>query len=343
MGWPVCAGAYPPPAAHRGAGAVRGCSCDRIGCPAPGAHPISAAWQVEATTDPVMAEAMWPPGRTRTSILATGRVFDVLDVPAPARARGPEPDGRGGHQARSRRAERGGPGSFLCADPRRPGGRAGVVVLPPGLRAGVGDRALRAFRTARAALALPGQLRGCPAVPAARRGRGAGGCASPAAIRCPTACGCSRCWPTPARGRGGDRRGRRSRVGRAVRPCARGDARRGELAGPGLRVGRRPPGVHGLGARCVPDRRGRPRVRGPGVLLGADDPGPRAPGGDRGGGAPRCPAVRRSGPSPRARSSWPRSSSAGPRWRRCGWSARAPRRRCRRCGWPAGTPGGAWW
>src|SRR5262249_44433026 len=97
---------------------------------------------------------------------------------------GPEPDGRGGHRARSRRAERGGPGSFLCADPRRPGGRAGMVVLPPGLRAGVGDRALRAFRAtraaraargargARAALALPGQLRGRPAVPPAGRGRG---------------------------------------------------------------------------------------------------------------------------------------------------------------------------
>ena len=84
MGWPVCAGAYPPPARpHRGAGAVRGCSCDRIGCPAPGAHPISAAWQVEATTDPAMAEALWTARPDVNVILATGRVFDVLDVPAP--------------------------------------------------------------------------------------------------------------------------------------------------------------------------------------------------------------------------------------------------------------------
>ena len=84
MGWPVCAGAYPPPArTHRGAGAVRGCSCDRIGCPAPGAHPISAAWQVEATTDPAVADAMWAARPDVNVILATGRVFDVLDVPAP--------------------------------------------------------------------------------------------------------------------------------------------------------------------------------------------------------------------------------------------------------------------
>jgi len=84
MGWPVCAGAYPPPARpHRGAGAVRGCSCDRIGCPAPGAHPISAAWQVEATTDPAVVDAMWAARPDANVILATGRVFDVLDVPAP--------------------------------------------------------------------------------------------------------------------------------------------------------------------------------------------------------------------------------------------------------------------
>ena len=84
MGWPVCAGAYPPPArTHRGAGAARGCSCDRIGCPAPGAHPISAAWQVEATTDPAVADAMWAARPDANVILATGRVFDVLDVPAP--------------------------------------------------------------------------------------------------------------------------------------------------------------------------------------------------------------------------------------------------------------------
>jgi hypothetical protein len=138
MGWPVCAGAYPPPARpHRGAGAVRGCSCDRIGCPAPGAHPISAAWQVEATTDPAMAEALWTARPDANVILATGRVFDVLDVPAPLGLTALNlmagVDIKPGPVALSA-----GTGLFLCADPRRPGGRAGMVVLRPGLGAGAG-------------------------------------------------------------------------------------------------------------------------------------------------------------------------------------------------------------
>ena len=83
MGWPVCAGAYPPARPHRGAAAARGCSCDRMGCPAPGAHPVSAAWQVEATTDPAVADATWTARPDASVILVTGRVFDVLDVPAP--------------------------------------------------------------------------------------------------------------------------------------------------------------------------------------------------------------------------------------------------------------------
>jgi Bifunctional DNA primase/polymerase, N-terminal len=83
MGWPVCAGAHPPGRPQRGAGATRGCSCDRMGCPAPGAHPMSPAWQVEATADAVVAEALWAARPDANVILATGRVFDVLDVPAP--------------------------------------------------------------------------------------------------------------------------------------------------------------------------------------------------------------------------------------------------------------------
>ena len=42
LGWPVCPGAYPPDRPHHGE-APRACSCDRIGCPAPGAHPMSPA------------------------------------------------------------------------------------------------------------------------------------------------------------------------------------------------------------------------------------------------------------------------------------------------------------
>src|SRR6266498_4594549 len=60
MGWPVCAGAHPPGRPHRGADAGRACSCDRMGCPAPGAHPMSPAWQVEATTDPATVWSLWP-------------------------------------------------------------------------------------------------------------------------------------------------------------------------------------------------------------------------------------------------------------------------------------------
>ena len=41
MGWPVCLGAH----TYRGSRAAmepgRACSCDRVGCPAPGAHPVS--------------------------------------------------------------------------------------------------------------------------------------------------------------------------------------------------------------------------------------------------------------------------------------------------------------
>ena len=48
----------------------------------------------------------------------------------------------------------------------------------------------------------------------------------------------------------------------------------------------------------------------------------------------------RSGRRRRARSSSPRRSSPGwTRWRRCAWSARAPRPRCPRYGWPAASPG----
>ena len=94
LGWPVCLGAvspHPGPARHRvPALATRGqrrssgraCSCDRIGCPAPGAHPISAAWQIEASSDPGDVARWWRERPDASIILVTGRVFDVLDVPA---------------------------------------------------------------------------------------------------------------------------------------------------------------------------------------------------------------------------------------------------------------------
>jgi hypothetical protein len=91
LGWPVCQGAYPASqrAGEAGmgrwpAGGVRACSCDRIGCPAPGAHPVSAAWQLQASADPAGVSGLWAAAPEANVILVTGRVFDVLDVPAPA-------------------------------------------------------------------------------------------------------------------------------------------------------------------------------------------------------------------------------------------------------------------
>ena len=86
MGWPVCVGAYPPGRAQRHGKMLRACSCDRVGCPDPGAHPVSPAWQVEASADPVLVESWWAAQPDANVILVSGRVFDVLDVPANAGA-----------------------------------------------------------------------------------------------------------------------------------------------------------------------------------------------------------------------------------------------------------------
>jgi hypothetical protein len=90
MGWPVCAGAYPladtvrlrGPQQRRDAG--RACSCDRVGCPDPGAHPISPAWQREASADPAVIARWWGDWPDANVVLVTGRVFDVLEVSATA-------------------------------------------------------------------------------------------------------------------------------------------------------------------------------------------------------------------------------------------------------------------
>lgn len=90
LGWPVCAGAYPPerggqPGTSEWSGASgRACSCDRIGCPAPGAHPVSIAWQAQATTDRAIVGHWWATSPESSVILVTGRIFDVLDVPVTA-------------------------------------------------------------------------------------------------------------------------------------------------------------------------------------------------------------------------------------------------------------------
>src|SRR5438045_4016398 len=84
MGWPVCVGAH----TYRGTRAAmergRACSCDRVGCPAPGAHPVSSAWQMQATVDLNVIQGWWETRPEANVILVTGRVFDVLDLPVPA-------------------------------------------------------------------------------------------------------------------------------------------------------------------------------------------------------------------------------------------------------------------
>lgn len=63
------------------------CSCTRIGCPLPGAHPLSRGWRKEASDDPAQL-ARWReriPGANYAT--PTGTTHDVLDVPAAAGAR----------------------------------------------------------------------------------------------------------------------------------------------------------------------------------------------------------------------------------------------------------------
>ncbi|MGN6791845.1 MAG: bifunctional DNA primase/polymerase [Streptosporangiaceae bacterium] len=94
LGWPVCQGAQ-----IRGRGGLRGtgpaghhsrspggraCSCDRVGCPAPGAHPLSPAWKRQASSDPGVVAQWWRAAPQSSILLVTGRIFDVLDVPASA-------------------------------------------------------------------------------------------------------------------------------------------------------------------------------------------------------------------------------------------------------------------
>lgn len=76
--WPCSPGAHPL------ADGDRACSCDRIGCPDPGAHPVSAAWARQASVDPEVLKRWWADDPQANIILPTGRVFDVFDVPAEA-------------------------------------------------------------------------------------------------------------------------------------------------------------------------------------------------------------------------------------------------------------------
>jgi hypothetical protein len=69
-----------PAAAPRGPG----CSCSRVGCPNPGAHPLSYGWQTEASADPAQLDR-WRSRLPGVNFAGpTGRTHDVLDVPIAA-------------------------------------------------------------------------------------------------------------------------------------------------------------------------------------------------------------------------------------------------------------------
>jgi hypothetical protein len=74
-GFPLAPAAYP---------SGYGCSCVRIGCPTPGRHPVSFAWQTQATTDPEQIERWATTQPDANFVTATGRTHDVLDVPVEA-------------------------------------------------------------------------------------------------------------------------------------------------------------------------------------------------------------------------------------------------------------------
>jgi hypothetical protein len=79
-----------------------------VGCPAPGAHPLSPAWQSQATTDQVVIGQWWSERPQASILLVTGRSFDVLDVPATA--------GTVALRALERQAIRPGPVAVSAAD-----------------------------------------------------------------------------------------------------------------------------------------------------------------------------------------------------------------------------------
>ncbi|AXI77237.1 bifunctional DNA primase/polymerase [Peterkaempfera bronchialis] len=60
------------------------CSCDRVGCPAPARHPVSFAWQTQATTDTEQIAHWIARDPQANFVTATGRTHDVLDVPEEA-------------------------------------------------------------------------------------------------------------------------------------------------------------------------------------------------------------------------------------------------------------------
>lgn len=78
----AAAASYPlVPAAHPEG---YGCSCERIGCPIPGVHPVSQAWQTQASTDRDKIDQWLRTQPLANFVTATGINHDVLDVPEEA-------------------------------------------------------------------------------------------------------------------------------------------------------------------------------------------------------------------------------------------------------------------
>jgi hypothetical protein len=55
-------------------------ACERPGCPTSSCHPAVEGWERRASADPSTVEAWWR-RRAHAVLLATGRAFDVLEVP----------------------------------------------------------------------------------------------------------------------------------------------------------------------------------------------------------------------------------------------------------------------
>jgi Bifunctional DNA primase/polymerase, N-terminal len=74
-----------PAAAPNSSG--HGCSCTRMGCPNPAAHPLSRGWRKEASTDPAQLERWRSRIPEANYASPTGGTHDVLELPATAGAR----------------------------------------------------------------------------------------------------------------------------------------------------------------------------------------------------------------------------------------------------------------
>jgi hypothetical protein len=60
------------------------CSCGRVDCPSPGAHPEGLRWRIQATTDAATIREWWTFRPDAPIVIPTGHAFDVIDIPESA-------------------------------------------------------------------------------------------------------------------------------------------------------------------------------------------------------------------------------------------------------------------